>query len=382
MRSQTSRLIFRWVEGCQLPFTTGFFRPLVCCPIWLSSVADGAYLQVLLDHEAEHVALGHHRWSFGLGVVKALFPWVQGIVDAVMRAMELEVDKRVLRSSDDGGRLYAEALTTVIRQARETVLAGIGHDPRHIEARIHQMGRIEGGGKLFAVSALLFSLGMVAVSLGLGRPVIGDLVRLSLREQGPNLRILVGDPKAHVFSLPGLGGLLGDGIGVDARYCTAPIILVEDTRKDPFEFSGDAELSFQYQVKGQGRMAPLLVVNVEGEPVRSLIPGSEAKTQIVRILDADAGELDPGGHQVRLHLQGEPGKRVLLSGPRLGVPRGWAVEITKVEMSAGSMQDLAQVQARRTRAIHKWQSLVGPESLLAFPAPNLDWNPRQGVVGF
>lgn len=380
--SGNPRLIFRWVERCQLPFTAGFLRPMVCCPVWISQVSEGGFLMVLLQHEAEHVSLRHHQLAYILGLIQSLLPWTHGLVDAVLRAMELEVDRRVVAASSDHGELYRQALSEVVQHAQEAVASGVGHDPRHLESRLHQMGSSPVGAGWHGAVALTVAISMLATSLSLGRPDIGDLIRVALREQGPDLQVMVGDPKLHVFRLPGRGGALGDGIGVDARGIAAPVVVVEYVRQGSFEFTGAAEMVIRYRAMGPGPFKPLALVNAMSAPSHAPIPGSSAISQTILTVDADVGQLSPGSGELRLHLQGDPGAQLEFSGPRFSVPKGWAVEISRADLLPASRLDPLRIQVQRRKTTTLWQGLNGIGGSSRASSVNLAWTPERGLVGF
>lgn len=375
-------LAFRWVEGCQLPFTVGFSRPMICCPLWISQVGDASYLQILLRHEAEHVALGHHKITYIAGVLQAAMPWLRGTVDALLRAMELEVDRRIVAISSDQGLHYKEALRVVVQKARGTVLAGIGHDPRHIDARVHQMTGAGSNDRWPMAGVVSLGILMVGCSAVAGRPALGDMLQISLRQQGTDIRIMDGDPQAHILGIPGAGGILPSGIGIDVRSIQGSHVLVESLPRTPLTFKGETEILMDYRVKGAGPVKPMVTVSIGREPVRTQIPGTNAWMELDTHEDVDMVDLQQGKGVAILRIQGVEGALYEVSGPRVGVAKGWMVELTSFRLREPKRRDESQQRDHSHNVQIQWKAWKDAAGWKESKLPNLSWAPERGLVGF
>lgn len=384
--ARTSKLRFRWAEGCQLPFTTGFWRPSVCCPIWISQEADGTFLEVLLQHEGQHVALGHHRVQYILGLTKALMPWLGAITDPIVRAMELEADQRVIGSSTDHGALYQQALRSVVGQAHGDVLVGIGHDPRNVERRIQQMAGIPGQGWGYAVGLGGMASLIILGSLWFGRPRLDNLLQISLRPQGGNIRVLVGDPKGSVYSFLGGDGVATDGVGVNAQNISGAYILVDlaEQKKEPFE--GEVQIGFDFWAKGPKAPKSLkpIVLTRAVKSGRSQVGKSNIWAMNNRTLETNVVELALGSGDRNFSLHGEQSDDSYeVIGPQLLVPKGWQVEIKHVQFRTVPWSASPLEQARRVQNLARFEGRLRQlEELNNPPRINLAWDAAHSIVGY
>jgi beta-lactamase regulating signal transducer with metallopeptidase domain len=81
-----------------LPFTTGFFKPMIVLPQGLLERASEEQLEFVLHHELVHVARGDLRAALGIGVLRQLFafhPSATPLLSEIALAREASVDARV-----------------------------------------------------------------------------------------------------------------------------------------------------------------------------------------------------------------------------------------------------------------------------------------------
>lgn len=150
------------------PAVVGFLRCEVVVPGWSLELSP-EQRQLLLAHEAEHVAAHDSRLLLAAAVVLALVPWNVGLWWQFARlrlAIELDCDERVLRSFPDRSR-YGRLLLDVGAKAARTLLPVTAfHEPMSsLERRIRSMttirpkkaGLIAGVMALGAVAALFIA---------------------------------------------------------------------------------------------------------------------------------------------------------------------------------------------------------------------------------
>ena len=85
-----------------LPFTTGFFRPMIVIPQSLLARASEEQVRFVLHHELVHVARGDLRASLGIGVLRQFFafhPTATPLLSEIALAREASVDAKVAAAS-------------------------------------------------------------------------------------------------------------------------------------------------------------------------------------------------------------------------------------------------------------------------------------------
>ena len=117
----TRRKPFATVDGVRVlltrdlgPAVAGWIRPRILVPSWLMSLPREQRSLVLL-HEQEHVRAGDPLLVAGSRIFRTLAPWnpfVWLISSRLLRAVELDCDRRVLRRRPDV-RAYGTTLLTV-----------------------------------------------------------------------------------------------------------------------------------------------------------------------------------------------------------------------------------------------------------------------------
>jgi len=101
-----------------LPFTTGFFTPMVVLPQSLLDRASFEQLEFVLHHELVHVARGDLRASFGIGLLRQLFafhPMATPLLAEIALAREASVDAQVAAGAP---LQYAKFLVELAEQVR------------------------------------------------------------------------------------------------------------------------------------------------------------------------------------------------------------------------------------------------------------------------
>jgi beta-lactamase regulating signal transducer with metallopeptidase domain len=109
-----------------LPFTTGFFKPMVVLPKDLLECASDEQLEFVLHHELVHIARGDLRAALGIGVLRQLFafhPSAAPLLSEIALAREASVDARVAAVAP---LQYAKCLVELAEHVSESrpVLSG------------------------------------------------------------------------------------------------------------------------------------------------------------------------------------------------------------------------------------------------------------------
>ncbi|HMJ50807.1 MAG TPA: M56 family metallopeptidase [Polyangiaceae bacterium] len=106
------------LDVINLPFTTGFFTPMVVLPQSLVARASFEQLEFVLHHELVHVARGDLRASLGIGLLRQLFafhPAATPLLSEIALAREASVDARV---AADAPLQYATFLVELAEHVR------------------------------------------------------------------------------------------------------------------------------------------------------------------------------------------------------------------------------------------------------------------------
>jgi beta-lactamase regulating signal transducer with metallopeptidase domain len=105
-------------DATNLPFTTGFLKPLVVLPQSLLTRASFEQLEFVLHHELLHIARGDLRASLGIGVLRQLFafhPTATHLLSEIALAREASVDAKVAAGAP---LQYAQLLVELAEHVR------------------------------------------------------------------------------------------------------------------------------------------------------------------------------------------------------------------------------------------------------------------------
>jgi len=162
-----------------LPFTTGFFKPLVVLPQSLLERASFEQLEFVLHHELVHVARGDLRASLGIGILRQLFafhPTATPLLSEIALAREASVDAKVAAEAPLQYAKFLVELAEHVRACRPLLAASLPMADAALTRRITMLisptpslGRSIGRrtqGVLFAAGAALVA-GALLVPLSL-----------------------------------------------------------------------------------------------------------------------------------------------------------------------------------------------------------------------
>jgi len=218
-QSGNPRVVLRWSDQIQLPFTIGSLTPEVFAPMWAAYEANGIHMGPLLAHEREHIRLGHARWSSIIRWMSSLLPHLDGINQAIRLGLEVEADRNVvqkeLESGADPGR-YIETLERVVGPAGGSgPEAGLGHDRSNIVLRVDQILRPPKRHWRYPVSAAVLVLALIGCHSVLGRVDAGELYDLATLRIQPNYNLNSPFQGVELHSIPGKGGAFLDGLEIN-----------------------------------------------------------------------------------------------------------------------------------------------------------------------
>jgi beta-lactamase regulating signal transducer with metallopeptidase domain len=110
-----------------LPFTTGFFEPMVVLPQSLLARASFEQLEFVLHHELVHIARGDLRASLGIGLLRQLFthPAATPLLSEIALAREASVDARVAASAPLQYAKFLVELAEHVRACRPLLAASV-----------------------------------------------------------------------------------------------------------------------------------------------------------------------------------------------------------------------------------------------------------------
>jgi hypothetical protein len=222
---QNPLLRIGYTEAAQLPLTIG---RTILAPVWTIFEDEGTWFGPLLDHEREHICLGHSRWVRLFAWLAILVPPFRFLHSAVRQAAEVEADRSVLAQArdEDEKAAYTKALSQIVETANKPIQGSfmqLGHDPTDVPLRQRQMqsqGQVDLAG-FFTWSFLAITLVMLA--LGSGPVQWGFLKPLLSREIPRAFKPRILDPGCRISPLIGQGGDLQDGISVDATEALGDI---------------------------------------------------------------------------------------------------------------------------------------------------------------
>jgi hypothetical protein len=157
------------------PATVGFVRSRIVLPRWALAAAP-AERSMIVRHEQEHVASGDPRLVALAALVGVAMPWNPATWYMARRlrlAVEVDCDRRVMRSGDLDVRSYAELLLAVgARRASPAYGIGFSVGRPFLEQRIDRMTSARGGASR-AQAAI--AVGVIAIALasawGMPQPI-------------------------------------------------------------------------------------------------------------------------------------------------------------------------------------------------------------------
>jgi beta-lactamase regulating signal transducer with metallopeptidase domain len=115
-------------DATNLPFTTGFFKPLVVLPQSLVARASFEQLEFVLHHELVHIARGDLRASLGIGLLRQLFafhPSATPLLSEIALAREASVDAKVSASAPLQYAQFLVELAEHVRACRPLLSASL-----------------------------------------------------------------------------------------------------------------------------------------------------------------------------------------------------------------------------------------------------------------
>lgn len=148
------------------PAIVGMLNGRIVLPAWAAR-AEREERTLMLRHEQEHLAAGDPRLLFLSGLLVILMPWnvpMWFMARRLRLAVEVDCDRRVLRSGTVDPRTYGMLLLSVGRRASWTAYAGAGfaRSRSTLERRIDRMTTAVRGGRPVGRWS---SVGMVAAAL-------------------------------------------------------------------------------------------------------------------------------------------------------------------------------------------------------------------------
>lgn len=340
------RVRFRFGSSFALPFT----RPdgTIYIPLFTLTEAKGKYVVPLLEHEKNHLAEGHERLISWVFAIRSIGPWFSGLAQATRRAMEVESDRKTYLDADPEGRsLYEEALSKIVSHGMGDVgFPAIGHNPEAVPNRIDQMRtRPKSGLNLAMAGAALAALLLPGCgSFLLGGVGLREAYDFLFLHPPSSFRLTVGDPKASIHPILGVGGCIPDGIRVDTRSCEqtsrssvdvwfGPWV-GEHLASQPF-LHADAEISFRYHFQNHNAVASGGAALLFGIYCNSpIISSKNGSSQLLTMLDIHTFyiNLTKSNDCVNLVIPNQALRRILnpssgLHGPIVFVPSGAFLEL-------------------------------------------------------
>lgn len=356
-------MVLRLTNRTQLPFTIGWRTPEVFLSIWTMAERDGMHVFPLMEHEAEHIRLNHHRIGRFTTWYRCLIPFTAPLIEAMRLAMEVAADRAALRDRPPKYRdAYLDALRDIVQRAwtggKEP---GIGHDRSDIPRRIRQSTNSPASGfrALAPTFALLSLLPAGAAGWYAGPLETKDLVDRYLRKVNPLWGVQAPD-EARTKSIPGRGGVLQDGILVDTTHVHDNLVTEITLGVDIFVKEPGKLFVLGYTIMAEpteGAIAHPFGSLVSQEFAVERIPAgpkSGSSTKIFRlhgrIYDLDLAEVDAArtAQSFRLAVSSYPNPpamtqmpdwRLAIEAPRIFIPKGWKVRITNVSTGSADGQE-------------------------------------------
>lgn len=389
-QSGNPRVVLRWSDQIQLPFTIGSVTPEVFAPMWAAYEANGIHMGPLLAHEREHIRLGHAIWSTAIRWLSALLPHVGGITQAIRLGLEVEADRNViqkeLESGNDPGR-YIETLKRVVGPAGGSgPEAGLGHDRSNIVLRVDQILRPPRRHWRFPAMGAVLLLVLIGCHAALGRVDFGELYDLATLRIQPNYNLNSPFQGVELHSIPGKGGVFMDGLEINTRNIPGgkrvEMILIRSLRAGETQWSGFHGTMEVRVLHRPPAPCPTPIIYAETAE-RSGGPRVSQAEKVTggadKIVDIDWVPIEATGrYQVSVgrtfsgppHTAAAPGEIAFLY---VFVPDGWVVQLleTHLESYTGSPRPLPEVVKSR-QAFFK---AVPIESLAHYEA--MDWSSRR-----
>lgn len=163
------------------PAVVGFVRSRIVLPRWALGM-DAVERTMMLRHEEEHLRAGDPRLLLLGALVVIAVPWNAAawvMLHRLRLAVEMDCDRRVLRSSTLDLRRYAELLLTVgARRGAPVYGVGFSVGRPFLEQRIDRMTRPARGARrrLHAFFLAMGVLGVLAAAWSVPQPVRAALV--------------------------------------------------------------------------------------------------------------------------------------------------------------------------------------------------------------
>ena len=150
------------------PAVVGFINPQIVLPRWCQAIEEGG-LDLILDHEVEHLKAGDLHLLFLAGLAPVFLPWslpLWWMWHRLRLAVEGDCDLRVLRKNPRATRAYLELLLEVGRRLPEGRMAAamLSEPERTLERRIRIM-TMPFPKKPLMRGALLAGVGMILVAV-------------------------------------------------------------------------------------------------------------------------------------------------------------------------------------------------------------------------
>lgn len=213
------KVVLRWSDQIQLPFTIGAAKPEVFSPLWTAYEDDGVHVGPLLAHEQEHIRLGHVVWYSILRFLSSLLPHLSSIGVAIRRGLEVEADRSAIQTFDrpDGPPdQYIASLERVVAPAAGSgPEAGLGHDRSNLEQRICQLRSTPRRRYDYPLAAGLLVALLLGCHASIGRVDFVQLWDLATLRIAPNYNLQSPMPGVRLRSLPGKGGVFRDGLEIN-----------------------------------------------------------------------------------------------------------------------------------------------------------------------
>ncbi|GEM_PF-6383794 len=329
-------LRFSWLT--ESPVLTGTVSPKLVLPMGLLEEHEAAFLEPILDHEAEHIRFRHHWIYTPLAWTARCFPLFTDMVGSIGRAMVLRVD-RAIRNRADGEtwKAYENAIRgRMTKRIEWSPALAPPHCTREAEERIRQANQPSPRGVLWPCGLLagLFLSGITS-STALGHVSIHTIKDFLMHNQIKGYHYRLFDPRVTLHGLPDKGGVVPDGVVIDTGQA-----------------SGEYDIS-SFQVNLRSALPPgtqAARISCDYEAVRLSGAQEDPPTVSSRVMERlfdKSGQredfwvfdfrwkpLPEGQGRVYLDLRLKnqvpklPSATSHLWGPDVGVPAGWRLIVT------------------------------------------------------
>jgi hypothetical protein len=386
LRAQThnSHVVLRWSDQIQLPFTIGTLRPEVFAPMWTAYEADGVHVGPLLDHEREHIKLGHSAWSTIIRWIAYPFPQCAWICKAVRSGLEVEADRHLIQEvliSDGDPNRYITALNMVVGPAAASGdEIGLGHDRSNVPLRVDQILRTPRMLWRYPIICFALLVGLIGCHRLIGHVDSRTLWELATLRIQPNYNIDAPLQGLVLHSMPGKGGDFLDGLEVDTRNIPPgkriQIVLVRSLKpgESPWAgFNGQVFVQVIHRPMSMGPIPLLVGESIDQMAAPQRAPGERVRGSADFIRDLDSSAIDHSGFFQTTVGRDLKGKIRSAKGPdesnnwNLFVPSGWVLQISKVHLAPclNSVRSTEDLIKRRKAILDALQpdSLANPGTL-------------------